>query len=272
MQYQSTRPTRGETLIARALIGEPVISIHSPRTGRDERGPIAMLPPHIISIHSPRTGRDSSASRKRSCLLFQSTRPARGETNPNCGFVLMDKLISIHSPRTGRDASRPPPRRPHSPFQSTRPARGETGSGGDPGRAVRHFNPLAPHGARPSRFTAFLRNKNYFNPLAPHGARPLAKQLAEMQRRFQSTRPARGETSSPGTARTSTCDFNPLAPHGARLDLDEINHAVMFISIHSPRTGRDSNHAHKSSRDSGIIAHAAIHALPFYHISGSLHT
>ena len=81
-------------------------------------------------------------------MLFQSTLPAWGETNisdPNPFYM----SISIHSPRMGRDG--PPARRP---------------------RADGNFNPLSPHGERPT------------------GRNPAPGALSI----FQSTLPAWGET------------------------------------------------------------------------------
>ena len=146
------------------------ISIHSPRTGRDHglimfrlrRKHFNPLAPHgarlsqcsfgfritQISIHSPRTGRDvDSCGDFDPATLFQSTRPARGETlfQGSCRHRIW---ISIHSPRTGRDAdfehvqTKPLNISIHSPrtgrdrIAATRIIRGM------------YFNPLAPHGAR----------------------------------------------------------------------------------------------------------------------------
>ena len=162
---------------------------------------------------APHGARRRHAVQLRAAKVFQSTRPARGETNINMR-VDMAKV-----------------------FQSTRPARGETcrqcGAGGG-----NHFNPLAPHGARRyvldmSRREIIFQStrpargetrpglskrstRSYFNPLAPHGARPGAWALYVFNTEFQSTRPARGET--------------------VRFDFPKRNG---LISIHSPRTGRD---------------------------------
>ena len=56
-----------------------------------------------------------------------------------------------------------------------------------------HFNPRAPHGARPSARPTDRAANGYFNPRAPHGARPAAR--VEIY---------------------PCADFNPRAPHGAR--------------------------------------------------------
>ncbi len=102
-----------------------VISIHSPRVGRDGARMIFLqcrmnfnpLSPrgerHInialtaalekISIHSPRVGRDRILiSSRTKDELFQSTLPAWGET---IIYTMLDYIIiiSIHSPRVGRD-------------------------------------------------------------------------------------------------------------------------------------------------------------------------
>ena len=239
--FQSTRPVRGETAVqkiqntliinfnplapcgARHLDGDaaskaPTISIHSPRAGRDLEDTQKALAHSMISIHSPRAGRDVS----------------------RFAIKRWRQKISIHSPRAGRDTlSSPFSSTVNLIFQSTRPVRGET-------RVVRvsrlrekHFNPLAPCGAR--RYTARRGYvSGYFNPLAPCGARRLVSSCnaghcaisihspragrdshilrrKRMSSKFQSTRPVRGET---GTYR--------------------VYEQMKIISIHSPRAGRDS--------------------------------
>ena len=60
----------------------------------------------VISIHSPRMGRDDSVGEiRRVMAIFQSTLPAWGETRV---WVkpLVTFTISIHSPRMGRDFER----------------------------------------------------------------------------------------------------------------------------------------------------------------------
>ncbi len=122
-------------------------------------------------------------------------------------------------------------------FQSTRPARGATCR-----------DTCAPDGSRVSihaprtgrdlwNFGRFLREM-CFNPRAPHGARWGSRSRPPWLPMFQSTRPARGATTSPlshphqsqfqstrpargATSRSrlrSSCFgcFNPRAPHGAR--------------------------------------------------------
>ena len=58
----------------------------------------------MISIHSPRTGRDVMATDATlPTSVFQSTLPTEGET---CKDALLAIIISIHSPRAGRDAKK----------------------------------------------------------------------------------------------------------------------------------------------------------------------
>ena len=169
--FQSTRPARGETCTGRANHGLLKISIHSPRTGRDE------LPGYFFTL----------------LWVFQSTRPARGET-----FVFF--CVSLLSES----------------FQSTRPARGETSCLCSPLRPGPYFNPLAPHGARRARSAFFVEAAV----ISIHSPRTGRDELLHSQEIadavFQSTRPARGETGK-------------LVPELLQLR----------ISIHSPRTGRD---------------------------------
>ena len=79
-RFQSTRPAWGATIVPYISSQTLLISIHTPRVGRDSRRSRAPAP-RAISIHTPRVGRDG-ASR---CIfgrrgLFQSTRPAWGAT------------------------------------------------------------------------------------------------------------------------------------------------------------------------------------------------
>ena len=195
----------------------------------------------VISIHSPRMGRDALADVVRSLRqTFQSTLPAWGETlkRERSGRATP---ISIHSPRMGRDPSGTPPvvgawhfnplsphgerrsirrsRTSSSPFQSTLPAWGETAPlvGLRPDGA--DFNPLSPHGERPRRAPRRRAAPPNFNPLSPHG-----------ERRYR-----------PTTVQRSLFHFNPLSPHGERRVSTVCSPESIRISIHSPRMGRDHN-------------------------------
>ena len=102
-KFQSTLPAWGETFIqhgrALGIINFNPLSPHGER-----RAPAGYRwPGLIISIHSPRMGRDNPLD----SLFgggggFQSTLPAWGETLATCFFFYAWE-ISIHSPRMGRD-------------------------------------------------------------------------------------------------------------------------------------------------------------------------
>ncbi len=166
--FQSTLPAWGETRAEPEMRPLTLISIHSPRMGRDlRRGGKAELEP--ISIHSPRMGRDTIPRYNGELLeiSIHSPRMGRDFHAPFWGYL---PTISIHSPRMGRDScwARKPaqwrnfnPLSPHgerrsspvsvicwSLFQSTLPAWGETKLVGGGESDEEYFNPLSPHGER----------------------------------------------------------------------------------------------------------------------------
>ena len=109
-----------------AAIGDGLlISIHSPRMGRDLRRSIRALSSSQISIHSPRMGRDRrKATRRLPLSLFQSTLPAWGETTPSTAPVSPRDFNPL-SPHGERRWTNGTPSATGS-FQSTLPAWGET--------------------------------------------------------------------------------------------------------------------------------------------------
>ena len=134
--------------------------------------------------------------------------------------------ISIHSPRMGRDN-----RERASPTRTA------------------DFNPLSPHGERPS--PAYQAGAGMdFNPLSPHGERLLRSSLLLLHRLFQSTLPAWGETYGAICDHTSKGNFNPLSPHGERQFCHMSSGQERHISIHSPRMGRDRSGTPPSIRRS----------------------
>ena len=104
LNFQSTRPLRGETPRQTAQIGQP--EIFNPLAPCGAR-PMMDGKQHRVdgfSIHSPLAGRDSDISgHSRHREGFQSTRPLRGETLAS--WILSGSVMV---------------------FQSTRPLRGET--------------------------------------------------------------------------------------------------------------------------------------------------
>ena len=83
-------------------------------------------------------------------------------------------------------------------------------------RITMDFNPRAPCGARRRAVIASVQSR-YFNPRAPCGARQDEMREGFVPAEFQSTRPVRGATK----------EFDALA-------------ALVGISIHAPRAGRDA--------------------------------
>ena len=135
--------------------GYPYFNPLAPRGARPQPSPRAARS-HRISIHSPRVGRDQAELQAYADRLrFQSTRPAWGETECTCvrwGAI----IISIHSPRVGRDqnASDNPKWWPIS-IHSPRVGRDLSTISRSSSR--RHFNPLAPRGARRSPVVSPVR-------------------------------------------------------------------------------------------------------------------
>ena len=138
--------------------------------GRDGAKPTADKCHKNFNPLSPHGERPTGVVRRGGGLRFQSTLPAWGET---CGAKMDGEgdAISIHSPRMGRDVLCEHMKVFLEKFQSTLPAWGETHLWHSSRRALRHFNPLSPHGERPPRNRSG-RSGYYFNPLSPHGERP----------------------------------------------------------------------------------------------------
>ena len=145
-------------------------------------------------------------------------------------------------------------------FQSTLPAWGETARMAG-WMICSDFNPLSPHGERPSLAYRGTTGKpisihsprmgrdggggkkrgdqTYFNPLSPHGERPQHRWKPSPQQYFNPLSPhgeRRSGRCTPGRCRP---DFNPLSPHGERHLLAGDLGRHVSISIHSPRMGRD---------------------------------
>ena len=192
----------------------------------------------MISIHSPRAGRDAFSSSKLWQLVkFQSTRPVRGET-PDGGYGYIEPFL-FQSTRPVRGETRnnrhlrrsaddfnplaPCGARPlayeawqmNTQFQSTRPVRGET------------------EGQR------YQINARRFQSTRPVRGETSGSWVPDPPRGFQSTRPVRGETKLPTKTFRDLVNFNPLAPCGARPHPQGRPRPQVCISIHSPRAGRD---------------------------------
>ena len=103
-------------------------------------------------------------------------------------------------------------------------------------RAVRQFQ-STPSARRETARVAHGRSQCAdFNPLPPHGGRPSRARGGSLIRQFQSTPSARRETVQLGDACKFSGDFNPLPPHGGRRFAPVIsNIASTFQSTPSAR-------------------------------------
>ena len=210
-----------------------MISIHSPRMGRDTATswPWSMI--QAISIHSPRMGRD--------CPCHGCSGSGRINFNPLSPhgerliqFIKSTDIYAYFNPLS-----------PHGERRLFRFLRG-------------YRVPISIHSPRMGRDTTASGPKSmtgYFNPLSPHGERRSAARLPSSCRRFQSTLPAWGETGSAVVRPMVKHNFNPLSPHGERPEGDQIKAYVGLISIHSPRMGRDGV-AWSSDRVRSISIHS----------------
>ena len=146
MQFQSTLPAWGATMVIADKSALWWISIHAPRMGSDHRR-ARLQPSNIISIHAPRMGSDytvnddSISSRDfnpRSphgerhkilglfCLLFYfNPRSPHGERPFKLSWSKLP-TISIHAPRMGSDIAALKHNAISLIFQSTLPAWGAT--------------------------------------------------------------------------------------------------------------------------------------------------
>ena len=104
IQFQSTRPVRGATSREVAGLGDRVVSIHAPRTGRDK---VVDSRANVKKSFNPRAPYGARLPTAQSVVpqhMFQSTRPVRGATSTT-QLVALTTGVSIHAPRTGRDVS-----------------------------------------------------------------------------------------------------------------------------------------------------------------------
>ena len=192
-----------------------------------------------ISIHSPLAGRDVFRRAVRILrILFQSTRPSRGETrglanamaeqwdfNPLaprgarlCRYSAMasSSRISIHSPLAGRDRKIP---------------------GTDRYLGISIHSPLAGRDADGVDVLPDAVRISIHSPLAGRDGRRISSHRTI--KGFQSTRPSRGETPAPPmpAAPQTISIHSPLA--GRDFNAREVD-GQLVISIHSPLAGRDS--------------------------------
>ncbi len=125
-KFLSARPGRGATKLLKLPHPAIMVSIRTPRAGRDMPISLAFNGFIIVSIRTPRAGRDEQHEQSRiKRLWFLSARPGRGATS---GVTLAAKSIkvSIRTPRAGRDDVRWQCANMYILFLSARPGRGAT--------------------------------------------------------------------------------------------------------------------------------------------------
>ena len=125
MPFQSTLPVRGATTRSRCCPGGACISIHAPRAGSDFPRPLSRVWPPYFNPRSPCGERRAVRFAARLTDSFQSTLPVRGATIRIVSGPLIGK-ISIHAPRAGSDVKACPLTKLRKLFQSTLPVRGAT--------------------------------------------------------------------------------------------------------------------------------------------------
>ena len=213
-RFQSTLPARGATHHHHRHFGGRAISIHAPRTGSDACGKLRRKSTHRFQSTLPARGATPMRVMALPVPIFQSTLPARGATATRIP-VDTHSIISIHAPRTGSDA----------PLCD--------------GVAVGGISIHAPRTGSDA-ISLYCGNSvaEFQSTLPARGATGDLGGWIEAER-FQSTLPARGATISRAVFAPTPWNFNPRSPHGERRRRIMPGGGAIFISIHAPRTGSD---------------------------------
>ena len=126
-------------------------------------------------------------------------------------------------------------------FQSTLPVRGETPAPAELRRYYLHFNPLSPCGERRyDRLDNWLNEELFQSTLPVRGETEASEKEIDAFYKFQSTLPVRGETEL--MAHMTPVGF--ISIHSPRAGRDAYiigGYPLQGISIHSPRAGRDAH-------------------------------
>ena len=144
--FQSTLPLRGATVSTGSADCAPVISIHAPLTGSDQRLLVCKPLPFYFNPRSPYRGGPIYKSKRTYIGLFSSTPSLRGATRPKPRSK-SSFWISIHAPLTGSDSC-------------WRRRRGWCWN----------FNPRSPYGERPTNWTAWPDCATFQSTLPSRGA------------------------------------------------------------------------------------------------------
>ena len=124
MEFQSTLPMRGATMVSTRLPPNNKISIHAPHAGSDISGPLPPSTPSNFNPRSPCGERQGRRVQEPTGWQFQSTLPMRGATKTTNNA---DRTADFN-PRSPCGERRGPGNleAPGREFQSTLPMRGAT--------------------------------------------------------------------------------------------------------------------------------------------------
>ena len=171
------------------------VSIRTPRAGRDAPRAGRAEMAEMVSIRTPRAGRDLMFSHDTysTAHLFLSARPGRGATNGRY-IVMADYPVSIRTPRAGRDPATASAATCWQSFYPHAPG----GARHQLLHRCRHlgssFYPHAPGGARPPLVVARLA-REVVSIRTPRAGRDIQHQHSTaLNRLFLSARPGRGAT------------------------------------------------------------------------------
>ena len=171
----------------------PVISIHAPRTGSDERVTVRLTHTSAFQSTLPARGATRRSREPIGYKINFNPRSPHGERRHRSFRLWQQSGISIHAPRTGSDlASRPHHQR------------------------RRNFNPRSPHGERRTGTPSGRAMCAHFNPRSPHGERRSAGFERRAVGSISIHAPRTGSDTSPEKADEYAKNFNPRSPHGER--------------------------------------------------------
>ena len=197
-----------------------------------------------ISIHAPARG--ATVYRRRDRRRRHNFNP---RTREGCDLTAGDqhrgRRISIHAPARGATLDVE-----HTYYRTDisihAPARGATARWRTKPAPIAISIHAPARGATPARFAA--RRRARFQSTHPRGVRPLVIVDQVMAKKFQSTHPMRGATSSPSGFSSVSCDFNPRTPCGVRLDISHTYATTAPFQSTHPMRGATARRAPRPCR------------------------
>ena len=249
--FQSTPPRGGRLQQCLQPPVRPVISIHAPREGGD-RPYLRLGLGEGISIHAPARGATQADHRLWHCIPNFNPRPPRGGRRARSAD--MSTCVLFQSTPPARGATSDFQRRiPFSEFQSTPPAKGATYDMID-ATSINIISIHAPREGGDNERRATQPAEANFNPRPPRRGRLHAARAACWRREFQST-PPRGGRHHPYHQWQRRGTFQSTPPRGGR-------HYIIILCIYyfpyfnpRPREGGD-----QASRPENVVDGISIHA------------